>query len=202
MSPAQPEGEKPVEKEIRADCQKTHHHWRVAFADRVERGRQHFQRRIRNEPDRIKSQRARSLLRRLRVEVPVLVNHANDWRRQHCQPNGRGNRKQKRQPHSARKNRAELSRVPQRGALRNQWQRHCPDGHSKNSQRQLHQAKRNVEPAHRPVAETRCKSAIDQHIHLHRARGDHRRSHQGQHCPHTFVAPVKIGVKLVADMMQ
>src|SRR3954451_78735 len=37
MAPAQPEGEKPVEKKVRANSEKAHQHWRVAFADRVKR---------------------------------------------------------------------------------------------------------------------------------------------------------------------
>ena len=39
MSPAQPEREKPVEKKVRADGEKAHHHRRVAFADRIKRWR-------------------------------------------------------------------------------------------------------------------------------------------------------------------
>ena len=161
MSPAQPKREQPIEKKVCADCEKAHQHRRVAFADCVKRRRQHFQRRIGGKANGIKLQRASSLSRHLGGEPAVLINHADDRQRKHRQSDRRRNGKQKRQPHSARKNRAKLSRVPERGALRHQRQRNCPDGHTKNSQRQLHQAKRNVEPAHRAISKAGCKSAVD-----------------------------------------
>ena len=92
MSPPEPKCKKPVKEKIRADRQKTHHHWRVAFADRVKRRRQHFQHRIGNEADGVKLQCAGSLPRHFGREPPVLINHADDWRRQHGQPDRRRNR--------------------------------------------------------------------------------------------------------------
>ena len=112
MSPPEPKREEPVEKQIRGDREKAHQHRCIAFADGVKRRRQHFQGRIRNETNRVKLQCTGSLPRHFRCKPPVLINHANDRRRQHGESDRRRNREQKGQPHSARKNRAELCGVP------------------------------------------------------------------------------------------
>src|SRR6266567_1809572 len=116
LSPAESESKKPVEKKIRADRQKTYHHRSVAFTDRVERRVQHFQDRVGNEADCIKLQRTCSLPRHFGSEPSVLVNHTDDWRRQHRQSDRRWNRKQKREPHSTSQDRAKLGRVSESGA--------------------------------------------------------------------------------------
>src|SRR5882724_6450276 len=177
MSPAESESKKPVEKEIRTDCQKTYHHRSVAFTDRVERRRQYFQGRVGNEADCIKLQRTCSLLRHFGSEPSVLVNHTDDWRSQNRQSDRRWNRKQEGEPHSTSQDRAKLGRVSESGALRDQRKSDGADCDSENSQGQLHQAKRDVEPTHRPISKTGRKTTVDEDIHLHGARGDHCRSH-------------------------
>src|SRR5438876_10966311 len=62
--------------------------------------------------------------------------------------------------------------------------------------------KRDVEPAYGTVVETRRESAVDEHIYLHRARGNHRRAHQAKHRTHAFIAPFEIGAVFVADAAQ
>src|SRR6478672_11030418 len=166
MSPAESESKKPVEKKISTDRQKTYHHLSVAFTDRVERRRQHFQDRVGSEADCIKLQRTCSLPRHFGSKPSVLVNHADDWRRQHRQSDRRWNRKQKREPHSTSQDRAKLGRVSESGALRDQRKSDGADCDSENSQGQLHQAKGDVEPAHRPISKAGRKTAVDEDIHL------------------------------------
>src|SRR6266550_4935383 len=160
MSPAKSKCKKPVQKKIRTDCQKTYDHRRIAFADRVERRRQHFQHRVRNKTDRVKFQRARSLSRHFGSEPSVLVNDADDRRCKHCEPYGRWDRQQEGEPHPTRKDCTKLVRVSDGSTLRYQWKSNCPDRDTEDSQRQLHQPKCNVEPAHRSVSKTGCESAV------------------------------------------
>src|SRR5438046_9246421 len=75
VSPAKPKGKKPVQKKVRADGEETDHHWRVAFADRVKRRRQHLQYRIRNKTNCVKFQCAGRPARQWFGQSPVLVCH-------------------------------------------------------------------------------------------------------------------------------
>src|SRR5438046_1961142 len=122
VSPAKPKGKKPVQKKVRADGEETDHHWRVAFADRVKRRRQHLQYRIGNKTDCVKFQCAGSLARHLFVKSSVLVDHANDGRRKHRQSNRRWNGKQKCKPDPTSENSAELVHVTNGRAFRYQRQ--------------------------------------------------------------------------------
>src|SRR3982074_2615754 len=91
--------------------------------------------------------------------------------------------------------RAEAGGVADRGAARDQWQGDGRHGHTENTERQLHQAKSDVEPAHRSVTESRRESAVDQHIYLHRAGRDRGRPHQRENDSHTGIAPIEVGTE-------
>src|SRR5438552_11526088 len=65
--------------------------------------------------------------------------------------------------------------------------------------RQLHQPKCNVQPTYRTVAKAGRKSAVDKHVHLHGAGGDHGGPHQREYSPDAFIAPLKIGVIFVTN---
>ena len=102
------------------------------------------------------------------------------------------------QPNGVRQGRTKPSHVAERSRSRNQRQRHRPNCHTENSERQLHQTKRDVQPADRSidhvtgrVGHPGGKATVDQDIHLHCAGGDHRGPHQREHGPHTLIAPVE-----------
>src|SRR5207244_7639057 len=99
-------------------------------------------------------------------------------------------------------NAAKFICVSEGRAFRNQRKGDGADGDAKNSERQLHQTKSDVEPAHRAIAKASGKSAIDKDIHLHCAGGDDRRGHQCEDGTNAFVAPLKIGVILVTDALK
>ena len=94
MPEADLEHEKPVQEEIYDDRKNADHHRQITPVDRIERGRQNFDRRIGSQSDRVKLQRACSLMRGFGGESAMLVNHADDWLRQQDQSNGRRNGEQ------------------------------------------------------------------------------------------------------------
>src|SRR5581483_2990319 len=103
------------------------------------------------------------------------------------------------EPYPPGENRAEFVHVSNGRASRYQWKRNGSNCHPEKPQRQLHQAKRNVQPTDRTVTKARRKSAVDKDVDLHGAGGDHGRPHECEHSAHAFVAPSKIGVVLIAD---
>src|SRR5207249_10540842 len=95
--------------------------------------------------------------------------------------------------------RAELVLVTNGRAFRYQRKRKCTNRDDVNSERQLQQAKCNVQPTYRTVAKAGRKSAVDEHVHLHGAGGDHGGPNQREHSPDAFIAPLKIGVIFVTN---
>ena len=78
--------------------------------------------------------------------------------------------------------------IAERGALRNQRESNSRNRDTENSEGQLHQSKRDRQPRDGSFFQVRCKRAIHQHVHLHRAGGDDRRPHQHQDCAHARIA--------------
>ena len=114
----------------------------------------------------------------------MLVNHPDDRLRQNNEADGGWNCQQHHEPQRVGESAAKFRFVPERGTARNERERDGRDRDAENPKRQLHQTKRDVEPADRSVAKARGKSAINQHIHLNGARGDHRGPHQNQNRAH------------------
>ena len=98
-----------------------------------------------------------------------------------------------------RKRAAKFRGVTERGAARNQRQRHGRDRDSEKAERQLHQPKRDVEPGHRPIAETRKRNRCSP------PRLPARRWPRSSPAPsardraHAGIAPIEVGPETKSD---
>ena len=129
----------------------------------------------------------------------MLVNQTDDRLGQNDQPDRGRNREQHHQPHRMRERAAKFDLVAERGAAGNEWKRNRGNGDAENPQRQLHEAKRNVQPGHRAVAERRGESAVHRDVHLHGAGRDGGRPHQRENCAHPGIAPIEVGPETKTD---
>ncbi len=75
---------------------------------------------------------------------------------------------------------------------RQQRQRYGPQRHSEDTQRQLHETEGNRQPERRAIAQLGGEDGVDEHVHLSRARGNHRWPHQLQNGLDAWIAPTQI----------
>ena len=191
-----------VQPEVHADRDEADHHRRLPLSDRIECRCEHLHPRVRREPKRVISQRARALLDVVPRHFVILVDHAEDRLREHPQSDARRHREEEHQPHSARQRLAELVAISQRRAAREEWQRDRADRHAKHPERKLHETERIVQPRDRAVLAVRREARVHHHIHLHRARGDDRGRHRAQHFHHSRIAEIKIQPRVISDAPQ
>ena len=144
------EGKNPAEAEVHDNRREADQHRQIAFIECIKRGNQDLVRGIGDQADRITTQRRGRLFRGKGGEPAVFVDQADDGIGENDQAYRRWNRQKHDQPDSVRKSPAELTHIPQRHAARDQGKRHGRDRYAEDSERQLHEAKRDVEPTDRP----------------------------------------------------
>src|SRR3954465_11029737 len=106
----------------------------------------------------------------------MLVDQADYWLRQNNKADGGWNRQQHHEPHGMSERAAKLRFVPERGTARNEGESDGCDCDTENSEGQLHETKRNVEPTDGTIAQSCREPAVDQNVHLDCARCDDGRA--------------------------
>src|SRR5437867_10413087 len=152
MAESKMKSKKPVQPKIHRDGKKTDEHGQMALIESIKCRGENFDARVASKTERIKAKRRGSLKRGRGSETPMLINQTYDRFCQNDQPDRGRNREQHHEPHGVRKSAAKLGRITESRTPGNQRQRNRRDGDAENSERQLHQPERNVQPSHRSVA--------------------------------------------------
>ena len=164
-----------------------HHDRHAAAAEGVERRRHDPDDRIADQADGIELQRRGGRYRVGRRKVAVLENHRDNRPRQDDQPNRRRQVEQQHQAERVRERRSNARVIPFGHHARNRRRRGRRDRDAEQPDRQIHQAKCEIEPRHGAGAFARRQHGVDEDVDLRRRHAERARAHEEEHAMQALV---------------
>ena len=202
VSPPEDVDRRPVQSCIRDDRSEADDCRRTSIFERIERWHQDLDVCIAREPDAVRDQSLRGHRGVMRREASVLVDETDDLRRERHESDRCRQAKREHQAQRCDDRGPKALQIRGGSAARDLRERDDPDRDAEQPDRQLHEAKGDVEPGDCAVAQPGGEVSIDEYVHLDSRGSDRRRGHQGHDLAHARIGERDHGAIAVSDPSQ